>query len=183
MPTNNARCFECSDIGFVVERNVKKLCWRRSYPHHNTPNAAALMLERAVEHLMVRKLIVEPQHFEIAKLLARYTTAAPFTSARLLETHFVLPLRSFMGIIEDLRRVWLLPVGSRKSAPVGYWIITDQADFASWVERAKAAPITQLTTIHAVARRNFPVFAEQLELEFWQDMRGSDAVRQMKEAA
>ncbi len=178
MPTE--RCFNCSDLGFVVENNARRFCWRfRGGVPHNAPSEAARMLERSVEHLIIRKLAIDPQHFEIAKLLARYTTGQPFDRAATLENHFALPLRHFQNLIEDLRRIWLLPVGSRKFKPVGYWIITDADDFSDWVTRCKAAPITQLSTIAAVARRNFPILADQLELEFWQDMKGTDGVRQL----
>ena len=76
-------------------------------------------------------------------------------------------------MIEDLRSEWLLPVGARKDDPSGYWIITDAADFAEWFTRSKSSPLTQLTTIHRVARRHFPTFAGQIELDF----------NQLKEAA
>lgn len=174
------RCFHCQDLGFVIENSVRRNCWRmQTGIAHNKPNEAAKMIDRAVDHLMIRKIVIEPQHFEIAKLLSRYTTEKPFSSAHLLDSHLVLPLRSFMGVIEDLRKIWLLPVGSRKCGPAGYWIITDEKDFAEWVERAKAAPITQLTTIYDVAKRNFPALTGQLELDIWSEMRGSDAPRQM----
>lgn len=173
------RCFECGDLGFTLRNNALHGCWRfRARAPHNAPNAAAVLLARSVEWLMIRKLHIDTQHFEIAKLLTRYNTERPFDRAGSLENHFAMPLRSFMGIIEDLRKIWLLPVGSRKFVPAGYWIITDEADFKAWVDRCKAAPITQLSTIAAVARRNFPIFAEQLELDFWQEMHGSDSVRQ-----
>ncbi len=67
-------------------------------------------------------------------------------------------------------------VGSRKQEPSGYWIITDLEDFKEWFDRVKAAPITQLTTIHRVAKANFPVFAEQIEMDFWTDEEAADVL-------
>lgn len=171
------RCYECADLGFTLEQGSTRLCWRRAAPGHNPPNEAARMLSRAVDHLAVRKIVVDHHSFEMAKVLCQYTGDRPFDKGDVLATHLAQSLRSFHHIIEDLRKVWLLPVGSRKEPPAGYWIITDQADFAAWVQRAKTAPVTQLSTIHAVARRNFPVFAQQLELDIWQEMHGSDSVR------
>jgi hypothetical protein len=78
-------------------------------------------------------------------------------------------LRKFHAAIEELRRVWMLPIGSRKDSPAGYWIITDVKDFEEWINRSKSAPITQLTTIYKVAKRNFPIFAEQMELDIFND--------------
>lgn len=181
MPTNSS-CHECADLGFTIQQGLKRLCWRRAAIDHLPPNEAARMLDRAVDHLHERKIVIDHHAFEMAKVLTRYASAQPFDKADILTTHLAQSLRSFHHIIEDLRKVWLLPVGSRKETPAGYWIITDQTDFSAWVQRAKSAPITQLATIHAVARRNFPLFAEQLELDFWQEMNGSDSVRQMKEA-
>lgn len=164
------RCFECSDLGFILDKGIDRNCWRLHYPGHNPANAAAVMLRRAVEYLRVRKLAVDPQAFEIAKLLARHTTEQPFDKTGLLETHYTLPLRSFMGVIEDLRKIWLLPIGGRKYQPTGYWIITDADDFKTWADEYRRSPITQLSTLHRVAKRNFPILAEQMELEFWNDL-------------
>ena len=178
------RCFECSDLGFVIKGGIKEICWRvAAFDDHAAPNDAAKMTARAVDHLHERGIVVDHYAFEIAKVLALHTSDQPYHRGNILAMHLAQSLRSFMGLIEHLRKVWLLPVGSRKETPAGYWIITDQADFSAWVQRAKSAPITQLATIAAVARRNFPMFAEQLELDFWQEMHGSDGVRQMKEAA
>jgi hypothetical protein len=171
------RCHECADIGFTIQQGCKRLCWRRAASDHNPPNEAARILDRSVDHLAVRKIVVDQYAFEVAKILTQHTSERPFEKGEILATHLAQSLRSFHQIIADLRRIWLLPVGSRKFKPHGYWIITDQADFAEWVERERTAPITQLTWISAVARRNFPVFAEQLDLDFWQEMHGSDSVR------
>ena len=175
----NPRCFECSDLGFVIQQGCKRLCWRRAAEGHAEPNAAARTLDRAIDHLAVRKIVIDQYSFEIAKILTQYTSDRPFDKGTILATHLAQSLRSFHYIIEDLRKIWLMPIGSRKHKPYGYWIITEPKDFAEWVEREKAAPITQLTWLSAVARRNFPVFAEQLELDFWQETHGSDPVRQL----
>lgn len=172
MRTDTVRryCFECNDLGFVLKDGIKHPCWRLWMPEHPDTNAAAVMLERAIDHLHERKLVVDHHAFELAKVLTQYTSDRPFDKGNVLTTHLAQSLRSFQGLIEHLRKVWLLPVGSRKFKPHGYWIITEQADFAAWIQREKAAPLTQLATIRAVAKRNFPVFAEQLELEFGEEL-------------
>lgn len=178
--SNFPRCHSCGDLGFVIEKNTLKHCWREfSTPEHNAPNEAANMLQGAIERLALNNYHFDPLVFEVAKQLTYYTTTRPFDKERSLETHFTMPLRSFMGIIETLRRVWLLPVGSRKSAPTGYWIIVDIDDFKEWVTRFKSAPSTQLATAAELARRNFPILAKQLELEFWQDVHGTPSARNL----
>lgn len=169
------RCFTCGDLGFELINGVPATCWRRrSGAAHNEPSPALAMIARAIEKLQIAQAPIDPHALEVAKTLARHTSAKPCKRDRLVEVHFnhhpTSAVRNCAATIETLRRVWLLPVGSRKESPSGYWIITSMEDFADWVERAKSAPITQLTTIHRVAKRNFPVFADQMELDFWKDL-------------
>lgn len=169
------RCHECQDIGFVVSKDGEfNWCWRaRAGAEHNKQSPAAFVLQRAVEQLRIAKITIEPHIFYVARQIAAGTSAEPVKREKLIEGNFTYsksPLRMFHKAVETLRSVWLLPVGSRKEAPAGYWICTDQKDFAEWVERAKSAPVTQLSTIHRVAKRNFPLFAEQLELQFFNDI-------------
>ena len=169
------RCFHCGDLGFDVDKfGVVSTCWRiPTGTPHNEANEAAKMIERACRSLMIEKVAIDQHVFHVAKTLTQYTTATPCNRDWLLDAHFQhtpSSLRNLASVIETLRKVWLMPIGSRKESPSGYWIIIDAEDFANWVTHAKAAPVTQLTTIHRVAKRNFPVFADQLELDFWRDM-------------
>lgn len=169
------RCIACSDLGLTLGTDGSvSTCWRlRAGAEHNEASPAALMIQRAIEKLRIARVPIDPHAFAVAVTLMPYTTAMPCKRDRLVDAHFMQTgdsIRKCAAMIETLRRVWHLPVGSRKEQPTGYWIITDIDDFSRWVEAAKAAPITQLTTIHRVAKRNFPVFAEQMELEFWRDL-------------
>lgn len=117
--------------------------------------------------------------FDIARILTRFSSEKPCPRRRLEELFFELhgkenhgdTERKIKGYIETLRHDWLLPIGSRKSDPCGYWIITDLEDFKNWYSSVTQAPITLLSTIHKVAKHNFPVFAEQMELDFWTDLK------------
>lgn len=147
---------------------------------HNYTGTAA-MIRRSVMRLKHGGFEINSHLFDLVLFLRSYTSERPCDREKLLAMHFkYLPegparLRHFHKAVEDLRRDWLLPLGSRKDAPSGYWIITEQKDFESWVKRSTAAPITQLSTIHRVARANFPVFAEQMELDFWSDIQIQEA--------
>lgn len=169
-----ARCFACRDIGFDVQQDEVRECWRaRTGTPHNSPTPAGTIVRRAVLRLRDIGVIPDPHLFRVACRLAEFTSAEPCDTRRFVDHFFAHakdPLRKFAEAVETLRRVWLLPVGSRRGRPAGYWIISESDDFAEWVNAAKQAPITQLTTIHRVARYNFPHFAEQLELEFWDDL-------------
>jgi hypothetical protein len=173
-------CHVCKDVGLWELPNglIGKCPNIVQHPHgftHNAPGPAATSIRRAVFSLQAREQPVNSHLFSLAVGLRSFTSKQPCQREYLLETYFRYAsaegrLRHFHKAIEDLRKTWFLPIGSRKDPPSGYWIITELDDFADWVERSKAAPITQLTTIHRVARANFPVFAEQLEFEFWKDL-------------
>lgn len=181
----NAQCSRCLDTGvWLAPTNAVETCdlWSKT-PH--APNPSAILLARSARRQESLENHINPFAFDLARILTHYTTDAPCLRLDLLEFFFadtILSganrLRKFHALVEELRQVWLLPIGSRKFKPSGYWIITDLEDFKAWFNhRVKAAPVTQLTTIHHVAKYNFPLFAEQLEIEFFSDIKGeSEAV-------
>lgn len=171
-------CTICDDFGMWLTPKGDVLTCpviARGDEHHDA-NAAAQLVHKAIQAMKHEAIAVDSRQFGLAKKLSQYTSDSPCDRRQILAEYFsYLPmteanqLRKFHAEIEQLRRVWLLPIGSRKDAPSGYWIITDQKDFEQWFERSKAAPVTQLTTIYKVAKRNFPIFAEQIEIDFWND--------------
>lgn len=178
-----AACQRCFDTGiWLTPRNVVDVCPRiQLRERHAEKNDAAKLLCRSAYRQQERKMYINSMTFDFARILTNYTTDKPCPRAELEELFFgdtnlsaAHIERRVKSIIEDLRKLWLLPVGSRKFDPAGYWIITELDDFKEWITRVKAAPITQLSTIHKVARHNFPVFAEQMELEFWADIKTDD---------
>lgn len=177
-PGHRYRCLRCYDLGvWLTPQGYVQPCpvAQIGLPHDEL-GAAAEMIVRATHRLRRMNVAVNSHVFDVARVLSYYTSQRPCPRQELLKGFFSYTpsgrnsIRNLQGVIEDLRRVWCLPVGSRKDEPSGYWIITDADDFAAWVERAKSAPITQLSTIHRVAKVNFPIFAEQLEFEFWNDV-------------
>jgi len=174
-------CDRCGDVCIWVTPNgtVERCPIIQLGLPHPEPNDACRMLAHAVERLRPTAASpgIDSHLFYLAcDIAVSGTSESPATRNRLVDTHFRFRtsgphnLRHFHNCIERLRNTWLLPVASRKSDPAGYWIATDIGDFKAWVDRAKASPITQLSTIHRVAKANFPVFAEQLELEFFADI-------------
>jgi len=178
----DGRCGRCYGLGawltpMGIVTECPKLQLRLN--DHPQPSAAAAAILRAGRQLQFRKLVANDLSFRVARMLAGYgSTTRPVTRDEIADQHFEwarsTKKREIALVIEDLRSNWLLPVGSRKSQPFGYWIITDEADFRAWVTRSLAAPIRQISTIRAVARANFPVFAEQIELDFWKDLAPSE---------
>lgn len=168
-------CDRCQNIGMRIgPTGVFEQCPVVAVGQpHAEPNPAGTILRHFADVLRRRHIAPNSHAFDVAKTLTGYTTAEPCPRDVLLDTHFTWTssrLRKFHHAIEELRSIWLLPVGSRKEEPSGYWIITDVDDFAAWADRYRSAPITQLSTLHRVARANFPLYAEQLELDFWSDI-------------
>jgi hypothetical protein len=169
------KCVHCSDIGiWILPSGSVSICPAlQNAREHNPASPSACVLTRSINRVVREGKQVNAHLFAVAQHLAAGTSTEPVTRDALIYKHFgytAAKLRSFHASIEELRRLWALPVGSRKEEPAGYWIMTEVDDFRSWVTRAKAAPVTQLSTIYHVARVNFPLFAEQLELEFWGDV-------------
>lgn len=168
-------CDRCAAFGlYISPRGYVELCPKIQLGNeHPVPNPAAMVVKR-----LLYKTGQRPnQHlFAIAREIALLGTAEnPVCRDRLITNHFDFAqndkLRLFHRSIELLRANWLLPVASRKMAPAGYWISVDCEDFSEWVGRAKSAPFTQLSTIYRLAKANFPIFAQQLELEFISDLK------------
>lgn len=171
-------CQRCFDTGiWLTPTNKVEICpnIQLGKPHAE-PNQASLLLRRATNRLFHQQFWIHAQVFDLARILTNFDSKTPACRKQLMDVYFAdtelseaHQLRKFHGFIEELRKIWLLPIGSRKVEPSGYWIITDLEDFKGWFNRVKSAPITQLSTIHKVAKFNFPIFAEQMELEFWND--------------
>ncbi len=171
-----SRCGRCGDLGvWLTPPGRIEICpaIQMGNPHAE-PNEAAQLVARAGRSLARREIVANPNSFAVARAISRFTTAEPCPRQTLIDRYFVnaghQALRHLHSAIEELRSVWLLPVGSRKSVPHGYWIITGEDDFREWAERSKGAAITVLSRISRLAKANYPVYAEQLELEFWRDM-------------
>lgn len=181
------RCFVCSDTGLMF-RDLEGVsaCWRlRAGAEHNAASPAAELLARAVRTARIKKHDIDRHTFDVAVTLCRFSTEKPCKRDRLIELHFRHtrdPKRAVASTVETLRRDWLLPVAARKAEPSGYWIAASQDEFAEYVDLCRSAPITQLTTLYRTAKANWPVYAEQLELEFWNDLT-AEKPEQLKEAA
>lgn len=167
-----AACPKCFDTNiWLTPENLVRQC--PMIPGgHRAPNSAAQMVKRAARRLNELELWVNQSCFDLARILTHYSTGKPCSRQSLFEHFFdgnhteSYKLRKFHSWIEELRTVWLLPVGSRKDEPSGYWIISDLEDCKNWLRHANAAPIKQLSTNWKVAKNNFPKLAGQKEFEF-----------------
>lgn len=176
---DSVQCKRCFDTGiWLTPAHKVEVCPAVQLGNpHPEPNEASLKLRRAANRLFDRGDVVASQVFELAQILTKFHSEKPCPRRALMnhffgDTWLTKPdqMRKLHYWIEELRKSWLLPIGGRKSAFSGYWIITDLEDFKEWIKAVMSAPITQLSTVHRLAKHNFPVFAEQMELDFWKDM-------------
>ena len=172
-----SRCGRCHDLGLWLQpTGVIAVCPRLMMGEaHNTPNAAAEMVKRAGRLLEHKQIVANPHAFSVAKALTRYSHIEPCNRQKLIDSYFTWSpeyanTRELHRVIEELRSVWFLPVASRKKVPHGYWIATSQDEFEEWFRECTSAPRTQLKTIFRLAKANWPVYGEQIEMDFWKDM-------------
>lgn len=176
------QCPRCGNVGiWLTPRGIIAECpnLQLKFNDHPAMNEAAEKVLRAGRHLADCGLIASPVCFDVARALTQFTTLGPCGREYLMDKYFRWSkagrLREFHAVIEQLRRVWLLPVASRGSTPAGYWIALSQADFAEWVERAAKPSRTKLATIFRLAKSHWPVYGKQLELEFGDELVGVEA--------
>ncbi len=168
------RCQTCNDLGlWLTPQKIIAVCpnLQLKYNDHSPLSTAAEMLRRAGEQMARRGYLIEHiNDFRVARMLVRFSTKKPCGRQALIDSCFQWggsqKLRHLHACIERLRGDWLLPIGSRKGVPHGYWFITDDKDFERWFASYTSAPKRQLSTAHAVAKAFFPAVARQIAFEF-----------------
>lgn len=168
-------CPRCLDTTIWLDsHNGVFPCPRMMSVSHDAPNAAALLLIIAVERQRSIGNHIDPQVFDLARILTHFDAENPCKREK-LETLFFEKYpdskpndaeRKINKMNETLKKDWLLPVGSTKFQPAGHWIIVNSEELFEWRKRASSAPITQLATIHRVVKHNAPLFAGQTDFDF-----------------
>lgn len=164
-------CDRCFDLGIYIgpSSNAFEPCPNIVLGReHAEPSPVAQIVQDAV---MRQQIPADSHLFEIVRTLAMYSTEEPCPGDVLIDRHFnhlngtrESKRRPVSAAIERLRTDWLLPVGSRKDPPYGYWIIVDEPDFEAWFQRKLAQPKKEIRMVYRLAKRYFPVYAGQLEL-------------------
>jgi len=169
----DGRCTRCGDHGFwLTPKGIVTECpnLQLKFNDHPAPNLAAEKVLLSGRRLAECGLVANPKALDVARMLTAFTGVDPCPRQQLINKYFgyaaASKLREFHSTIEELRRVWLLPVASRKNLPAGYWIAVTQKDFAEWLERFLSSPRTQMVTGYRLAKVHWPVYAKQLELDF-----------------
>lgn len=164
------RCFD-SGVWLTPKRDVITCPQLVLGREHACSTTATDRFQKAAQRYLDRGNEIGNESFAVGAILCGFTTTDPCPRSLLLEFLYggtnlndAYKLRKFHGIIELLRKHWLLPIGSRKHDPAGYWMIISIDDYKDWFGRVVAAPKTQLATVYRNARENFPEFANQQKL-------------------
>ncbi|HEV7700308.1 MAG TPA: hypothetical protein VGO43_08785 [Pyrinomonadaceae bacterium] len=189
-------CDRCFDIGYRISPTgpVEACPTLQCGNPHPRLSDAGQMIDRSIRLLVHRKLDVDPRHFEIARTLAGFSFDKPCGNDELVRRHFAwvnaehrriknvdeAQRREVAKAVRFLREIWFLPVGSRKDRPSGYWICVNEAEFKEYFERASREPVTTLSTLHRLAKANWPLFAKQIEIKLDDDV---EEVQEIPEAA
>lgn len=155
--------------------------------HEPLPETAAVRIFReTVERLVAKNAAVTQQLFEVGRFLTLFDTDNPCPRTT-LERQFCgmdVPSNNERRVkkwIEELRREWLLPIGSHKHAGGGYYFITDPADFLRWQKENLAGALTAIQTNYRVFKHNFREMAGQGAFDFNAHLQ--DDIRAVLEAA
>ena len=74
--------------------------------------------------------------------------------------------RDVKAAVEELRADWLLPIGSSRGAPHGYYWIRSAAEYLAWSRSYRAQAIQSLVTMHRLGAHNFAELAGQDSFSF-----------------
>lgn len=171
----NSACRKCLDTGVALDR--------AGHPIRCDAHANAFEFSEAAVRLSVRLWLmvsqqkaVDARTVRIARLLAHATFDRPL-QGKLLRSHFDMTERDLKGVIETLRAEWVLPIGSRRVPPYGYYWIDSPEEFKDWLRTMRSQAMRELSTAYRLYRDVYPELAGQESLDF-----AADFSRDLQEA-
>lgn len=129
---------------------------------------AARQLARAVFNRESAGLSLE-KDFELARALVRATVARPVRNA-ILAVLLGVNEREVKRIIQTLRTDWLLPIGSLREPPYGYYWMATPEDCLAWFNVMKSQALSELGTAYRLIKRHYPQLAGQLAINFAEEV-------------
>ena len=130
-----------------------------------TLSPAAQRLLENVQSRIERNQEVRPQTLLTARLLIHSTVAEPVSGIS-LQGQLRCSERDVKAITQELRREWLLPIGSSRRPPHGYYWMHSAEDFLNWSRVYRSQAIEELVTLYKLQRANFAELAGQQPLDF-----------------
>lgn len=101
----------------------------------------------------------------IADDLSRATGERPLP-LEVLRERYGMDERGVKSSVQQLRDEYLLPIGSRRHTPAGYFWIHSLKEFQDWHQQYLSQAKTTFATAYKLARRHWPTYAGQLALDF-----------------
>lgn len=165
----NVNCSMCLNTNLMMLDGFEAV----DCPYH-APFIESVSVQMFREAVAVRQFhsrLIAPNEFELAQFLTHFHSEHTCQRVVLEELFCSLEMprnneRRIKKLIENLRHEWLLPIGSFKTAPFGYYFITDESDFLRWQKENMSGALTQLSTNWIVYKHNFRRLAGQNDLDF-----------------
>lgn len=158
------QCNDCFDSALTWHKTNGPTICPQCTDRRDLPDAAA-RLSRAIFERMGANKTINKQHFDLARALVKSTAQIP-VPLNVLIRHFELSDRTVKHYIEALRSDWLLPIGSSKFPPSGYYWISTPEEFKGWLEAFLSQPKEEFRTAHRMLGANFPELSGQISFEY-----------------
>lgn len=132
--------------------------------------------ERALEAITAAEEEFGPLpdvHHRIARRIAHHRHVHPVGLEELAE-YVGMDARGLKSAVRELRWRWLLPVGSRRSQPSGYYWIHDADEARAWAGEYLSQAREEFRLVRRLFARAFPSLAGQLTLAPEDDADGGD---------
>jgi hypothetical protein len=156
-------CDDCFDSTLLWTKQGPDVCLP-CLSRKDLPPSAARLTHVCFDRVKANHFL-HKQQFDLARLLCKATAKYPL-GLNTLCAHLQLSDRSVKGYIETLRSQWLLPIGSSKFPPSGYYWISSPDEFKQWLEAYLSQPKEEFRTAHRMLRANFPELAGQINFDF-----------------
>jgi hypothetical protein len=165
--TLDSACDRCLDTGIALDKAGHPIRCDAHDDAFEFSEAAVRLSARLWLRLDQRKP-VDARTVRIARLLTHATFDCPL-QGKVLRSYFDMNERDVKGIIEELRAEWVLPIGSRRMPPYGYYWITSPEEFKDWLRTMRGQAMSELSTSYRLYRACYPELAGQEALDFAED--------------
>lgn len=163
----SANCGECLGTGIAVTSKGPGRCTLCHADEVQFSEAAARLAVR-LWVLQDKEQTVDPQTLKLARLLTHATFETPL-QGRLLREHFNLSERDLKSHVESLRAEWVLPIGSHRQPPYGYYWMRSPEEFQHWLRTMRAQAMRELVVAYRLFNEVYPELAGQESFDFAND--------------
>jgi hypothetical protein len=169
-------CPSCWSTGVAARIQSEQLFFSRCGACNSAVfTSPALRLSERIFQRAEKCLPVDVRELVMSRALVHATPHVP-APRHLLMSLLGATEREVKDIARTLRREWVLPVGSNRRKPYGYYWISTAEEYLEWSRPYRAQALDELVTEHKL-RQLFPELAGQSSFDFVHDLQ-----RQIEEA-